>query len=102
MLDKIKTLEGYRLDSLDGIIGSTKEFFFDDRHWTIRYLVAETGTWLEDRQVLISPYALTFPRWNPTSPSPGTTRRPSTSTTGGRHTGTARSPGATTRTWRGP
>jgi len=24
----------------------------------IRYLVAETGTWLADRQVLISPYAL--------------------------------------------
>jgi len=60
MLDKIKTLEGYKLDSLDGTIGSVKEFFFDDKHWTIRYLVAETGTWLEDRQVLISPYALTF------------------------------------------
>jgi hypothetical protein len=46
------------LDSLDGEIGKVKEFYFDDRHWTIRYLVAETGTWLADRQVLISPYAL--------------------------------------------
>ncbi len=34
------------------------EFYFDDRHWTIRYLVADTGGWLSDRQVLISPYAL--------------------------------------------
>ena len=46
------------MDSLDGEIGKVKEFYFDDRHWTIRYLVAETGTWLADRQVLISPYAL--------------------------------------------
>jgi hypothetical protein len=60
MLDKIGTLEGYGLDSLDGDIGSVKEFYFDDRHWTIRYLVAETGNWLKERQVLISPYALTF------------------------------------------
>src|SRR5581483_8962820 len=58
MLIKVKTLEGYKLDSLDGEIGKIKEFYFDDRHWTIRYLVAETGTWLADRQVLISPYAL--------------------------------------------
>ncbi len=62
MLSKAKTLEGYKLDSLDGEIGKVKEFYFDDRHWTIRYLVAETGTRLADRQVLISPYALiTYP-----------------------------------------
>ena len=59
MLIKAKTLEGFKFDSLDGEIGKVKDFYFDDRHWTIRYLVAETGTWLTDRQVLISPYALT-------------------------------------------
>ena len=58
MLSKAKTLEGYKLNSLDGEIGKVKDFYFDDRHWTIRYLVAETGTWLADKQVLISPYAL--------------------------------------------
>lgn len=58
MLIKAKTLEGYKLDSLDGEFGEVKEFYFDDRHWTIRYLVAHTGTWLTDRQVLISPHAL--------------------------------------------
>jgi len=58
MLSKAKTLTGYKLNSLDGEIGRVKEFYFDDRHWTIRYLVAETGTWLASRQVLISPYAL--------------------------------------------
>ncbi len=58
MLSKAKTLDGYKLGSLDGELGSVKEFYFDDRHWTIRYLVADTGTWLKERKVLISPYAL--------------------------------------------
>jgi hypothetical protein len=58
MLSTAKTLETYQLDNLDGKIGKIKEFYFDDRHWAIRYLVAETGNWLADRQVLISPYAV--------------------------------------------
>jgi hypothetical protein len=58
MLYKAKTLKGYKLDSLDGEIGNVKEFYFDDQHWAIRYLVADTGNWLTGRQVLISPYAL--------------------------------------------
>ena len=58
MLIKAKALKGYTLDSRNGQIGTVKEFYFDDRHWTIRYLVAETGNWLMGRQVLISPYAL--------------------------------------------
>ena len=58
MLYAAKTLEGHKLDSLDGGIGSVKEFYFDDQHWIVRYLVADTGNWLPGRQVLISPYAL--------------------------------------------
>jgi len=58
MLYKAKTVKGYTLDSYDGEIGKVIEFYFDDRHWAIRYLVADTGDWLIDRQVLISPYAL--------------------------------------------
>ena len=58
MLSKAGTLTGYKLDSLDGEIGEVKEFYFDDRYWTIRYLVADTGNWLTGRKVLISPYAL--------------------------------------------
>lgn len=58
MLNKATTLKGYKLDSRDGEIGKVKEFYFDDRYWTVRYLVADTGNWLTGRQVLISPYAL--------------------------------------------
>jgi hypothetical protein len=31
MLNKAKTLKGYKLDSLDGEFGAVKEFYFDDR-----------------------------------------------------------------------
>lgn len=58
MFIKSGTLQGYKLNSFDGVIGSVDDIYFDDRHWTIRYLVANTGNWLTGRQVLISPYAL--------------------------------------------
>ena len=48
MLINAKSLVGYKLNSLDGKIGTVKEFYFDDRHWAIRYLVADTvdGLWV--------------------------------------------------------
>jgi hypothetical protein len=58
MLIKAKSLRGYKLHSRDGEIGKVEEFYFDDKHWAIRYLVADTGGWLTGREVLISPFAL--------------------------------------------
>jgi len=58
MLYKTKTLQGYKLDSLNGVIGKAQEFYFDDQYWVIRYLVADSGNWLTGRRVLLSPYAL--------------------------------------------
>jgi uncharacterized protein YrrD len=58
VLIKTKTLKGYSLRSRDGEIGAVEEFYFDDKHWTVRYLVANTRNWLAGREVLISPYAL--------------------------------------------
>lgn len=58
MLSKTKDLNGSRLSATDGDIGHLKDFFFDDRSWTIRYLVADTGAWLPGRQVLLSPFAV--------------------------------------------
>lgn len=58
MIISSKMLQGFSLYSRDGDLGTTKDLYFDDRHWAIRYLVAETGRWLASRRVLISPYAL--------------------------------------------
>ncbi len=58
MLHRAKTLRQYKLDSLDGEMGGVNDFYFDDKYWTVRYLVADTGNWLTGRLVLISPRAL--------------------------------------------
>jgi len=58
MLQHIKEFYGNKLNSSDGDIGEIEDFYFDDQSWNIRYLVAETGTWLKERQVLISPYSI--------------------------------------------
>ena len=55
----VRDLKSYAIGATDGDIGKVDDFYFDDGFWTIRYLVAETGSWLENRKVLISPFALT-------------------------------------------
>ncbi len=57
MLQNIKELYGHKLAASDGEIGKIKDFYFDDQRWAVRYLVADTGLWLTDRLVLISPHA---------------------------------------------
>jgi hypothetical protein len=57
MFTNIKHLYGKKLGASDGDIGHVKDFYFDDKTWLIRYLVAETGSWLAERQVLLSPRA---------------------------------------------
>ncbi|HLN54504.1 MAG TPA: PRC-barrel domain-containing protein [Bacteroidales bacterium] len=56
MLSSAKEIRKFELNGLDEEVGGIKEFYFDDKFWTIRYLVASTGSWLNKRQVLISPY----------------------------------------------
>lgn len=57
MLQNTKELYGHKLTASDGEIGHVKDFYFDDKTWVIRYLVADTGSWLSGRQVLLSPHA---------------------------------------------
>ncbi len=57
MLQSIKQLYGNHLGASDGEIGHVKDFYFDDRTWVVRYVVADTGKWLPGRQVLLSPHA---------------------------------------------
>ena len=57
MLRSIKQLYGNKLAASDGEIGHVKDFYFDDQNWAVRYLVADTGSWLAERKVLISPHA---------------------------------------------
>jgi hypothetical protein len=58
MLRSVQSLYGYTVHALDGDVGHVENFFFDDDKWVVRYLVVRTGSWLSDRQVLISPIAI--------------------------------------------
>jgi hypothetical protein len=58
MLRNIEFLQGSTVKASDGDVGTVTQVYFDDEAWGVRYLVVETGDWLRDRQVLISPYAV--------------------------------------------
>jgi hypothetical protein len=62
MLRNSSNLEGCSIGATDGTIGEVKDLYFDDEAWVIRYLVVGTGPWLENRKVLISPFALSQPQ----------------------------------------
>ena len=58
MLHSIQQRYGEKLRANDGEIGHVRDFYVDDKNWAVRYLVANTGSWLSERLVLISPHAL--------------------------------------------
>ncbi len=61
MQRSIKKIIGTKLFSKEGTIGKVKDCLFDDNIWVLRYLVADTGTWLPGRKVLISQLHLESP-----------------------------------------
>jgi uncharacterized protein YrrD len=61
MLKSVSHLNGATIHAMDGDIGMVSEVYFDDEKWVIRYLVVDTGSWLAERKVLISPYAVMRP-----------------------------------------
>jgi uncharacterized protein YrrD len=63
MLRSIRELRGYKLAATDGSIGKVKDLLFDEEHWTLRWIVADTGGWLPGRKVLISPVSIGEPDW---------------------------------------
>jgi hypothetical protein len=63
MLRSLKDLERYTVSATDGDIGSVVNFLLDDEHWTVRYLVAETGAFFDGRRVLISPISFRQAEW---------------------------------------
>ena len=55
MFRHLKKIYGIKLHASDGDIGKISDFYFDDESFAIRYVVADTGTWLSERQVLLAP-----------------------------------------------
>src|SRR5215471_11437762 len=57
MVVSLRQLYRKKLRASDGDIGHVEDFYFNDQQWAIRYVVADTGSWLSGRLVLISPHA---------------------------------------------
>ena len=63
MLRSLKDLERYTVNATDGDLGTVSNFLLDDRRWVVRYLVVETGGFLEGRGVLVSPAFFREANW---------------------------------------
>ncbi|MFH1807494.1 MAG: PRC-barrel domain-containing protein [Pseudomonadota bacterium] len=63
MLRCLKDLEGYTVSATDGDMGTVVNFLLDDERWVVRYLVVETGVFLNGQRVLISPISFGSVEW---------------------------------------
>ena len=64
MLRSANDLKDFSIGATDGDIGRVEGFYFDDRRWTVRYIIVNTGGWFSERKVLVSPYAVDGTNWN--------------------------------------
>jgi len=64
MLRSIKSLRKLKIHADDGDIGKVTDFYFDDVNWKVRYIVVDTGKWLFERKVLISPASFLDADWS--------------------------------------
>jgi hypothetical protein len=63
VLGTMKALDGFTIRATDGDIGTVTEGYFDDLSYAVRHIVVDTGGWLGDRKVLISPIAVRATDW---------------------------------------
>ena len=63
MLRSLSTVLGYTIQAVDSELGKVHDFFLEDQTWTVRYLVVQTGAWLDQRRVLLSTAMLGKPDW---------------------------------------
>ncbi len=59
MLTSLTRLDDYAVAGPDGgHLGRVRDAYFDDRRWSIRHLVVETGHWPGHHRVLVSPWSV--------------------------------------------
>jgi uncharacterized protein YrrD len=54
MLHRTAKVIGFHLQASDGEIGHIDDLLFDERDWTVRYLVVDTNNWIGGKSVLVS------------------------------------------------
>lgn len=63
MLRSSNELKDFSIVATDGDVGQVEAFCFDDKEWTVRYILVNTGGWLHARNVLISPLSISTVDW---------------------------------------
>jgi hypothetical protein len=59
MVHRTTRVTGFHLHATDGTVGHVDDFLFDQKDWSIQYLVIDTSNWIGGRSVLISPTVVT-------------------------------------------
>ncbi|OIR01541.1 PRC-barrel domain protein [mine drainage metagenome] len=54
-LQSMKAIKGYPIMATDGKVGSFSSFMLDEKSWAISAMVADTGKWYSDKELLIAP-----------------------------------------------
>jgi hypothetical protein len=63
MLIAYRQIKGTTLRGTDEAVGHIDDLLFDGETWQVRYVVADTGTWLPGRKVLLPPAVFTLCDW---------------------------------------
>jgi sporulation protein YlmC with PRC-barrel domain len=58
MLRRVSDLQRFTVAAADGNLGNVRDLWFDDRSWTVRYLVVDVGNWLPGRWGLVPPISV--------------------------------------------
>ncbi|MBD3422190.1 MAG: PRC-barrel domain containing protein [Chitinivibrionales bacterium] len=61
MLRSSNSLTGLTVNARDGEIGSISDLYIDGLTWEVRYVIVESGPWLLQKHVLISPVSFREP-----------------------------------------
>lgn len=63
-LRSTKEVTGYNIHATDGEIGKVVDYIVDDTSWKIKFLVVETGSWLDSRKILLSTQWIKEVNWD--------------------------------------
>ncbi len=63
MLHSLGQLLGSTVKCLNDEFGSLYNVYISEKTWRVAYFVIQTGSWLQDRRVLVAPAALRSPIW---------------------------------------
>jgi len=63
-LRSAKAVIGYQVQASDEAIGHVTDFVLDDETWLIQHVIVDTGHWLSEKRVMISPNQIRRISWD--------------------------------------